>query len=145
MERASDQSINRMRKSFYNILALFLEEEKNNHQVLKCLIKWGVELGINEIALQRIIAIPGVLSFTKPDRTSDALEQIYDLLFMINMDDIVEDIELSVINIYTKKIGLEPHVVNVNNVLKALVSASLDGVNDSDLRDDIKHHPEVYV
>ena len=143
MERVSDQSLNRMRKSFYNIFAYFLEEEKNNTQVMECLVKWGVELGIHKMELQRIIAMPGLLSFTKPEKTSDALEQIYDLLYMINMDGIVEDIELSVINIYTKKIGLEPYVVN--NVLKALVSASIDGVDDSDLRNDIKLHPEVYV
>ena len=143
MERVSDQSINRMRKSFYNIFAYFLEEEKHNSQVMECLVKWGVELGIHTVELQRIISMPGLLSFTKPDKISDALEQIYDLLYMINMDGIVEDIELSVINIYTKKIGLEPYVVN--NVLKALVSASFDGVKDSDLRNDIKLHPEVYV
>lgn len=143
MERSSDQSINRLRKSFYNILAYFLEEEKHNVHAMECLTKWGVELGIHKTELQRIIAIPGLLSFTKPERTTEGLEQIYDLLYMVNMDGIVEDIELSVINIYTPKIGLEPYVVN--NLLKALVSASLDGINDKDLRKDINLHPEVYV
>lgn len=143
MERVSDQSINRMRKSFYNIFAFFLEEEKQNSHVMDCLIKWGVELGIHRTELHRIMAMPGLLSFTRPGKTTEALEQIYDLLYMINMDGIVEDIELSVINIYTPKIGLEPYVVN--NLLKALVSATYDGVNDRDLRKDIKLHPEVYV
>lgn len=143
MERVSGQSINRMRKSFYNIFAYFLEEEKHNVQVMACLIKWGVELGIHTTELRRIIAMPGILSFTKPAKTTEALEQIYDLLYMINMDGIVEDIELNVLNIYTPKIGLEPYVVN--NLLKALVSATYDGVKDRDLRKDIKLHPEVYV
>ena len=145
MDMVSHQSINRMRKSFYNIFAFFLEEEedKENSRIMECLLKWGEELGIKKDELFGIMAIPKMLTFKMPDKLGDALEQIYDLLFMINMDGIVEDIELNVINIYSKKLGLEPYVVN--NLLKALVTASFDGVKDNDLRNDIKRHPEVYV
>lgn len=141
----SHQSINRMRKSFYNIFAFFLEEEEDREssRVMDCLLKWGEELGIKRDELFGIMAIPKMLTFKMPDKLSDALEQIYDLLFMINMDGTVEDIELSVINIYSEKLGLEPHVVN--NLLKALVTASFDGVKDQELRNDIKRYPEVYV
>lgn len=144
MDMVSHQSINRMRKSFYNIFAFFLEEEDmENSRIMECLLKWGEELGIKKDELFGIMAIPKMLTFKMPDKLGDALEQIYDLLFMINMDGIVEDIELNVINIYSKKLGLEPYVVN--NLLKALVTASFDGVKDHDLRSDIKRHPEVYV
>ncbi len=144
MNKVSHQSITRMRKSFYNIFAFFLEEkEKEDSQIMTCLLKWGEELGIKSDELFGIMAIPGMLSFKMPDKTGDALEQLYDLLFMINMDGVIEDVELSVINIYSKKIGLETYVVN--NLLKALISATYDGIQDKDLRNDIKLHPEVYV
>lgn len=144
MERFSDKSaLNKLRKSYYNVFAFFLKEQHQDTHIMDCLIKWGVALNIHKIELLRIKAVPNLLSFEKPANTSDALEQIYDLLYLTNMDGIVEDVELEVINQYSKLIGIEPYVVN--NLLKALVSASYDGVEDSDLRNDIKRHPEVYV
>lgn len=144
MDRLTERSgINRLRKSFYNVFAYFLNQEEKNTQVMNCLLKWGEHLGIHKLDLQRIIAMPGLLSFQKPLKTNDSLEQIYDVLFMINMDGVVEDEELSVISHYTSVLGLEPYVVN--NLLKALVSAPYEGVAENELRKDINSHPEMYV
>lgn len=140
---SDSSSLTKLRKSFYNVFAYFLEEEKQDKHIMFCLIKWGVALNIHQIELLRIKAIPSLLSFEKPSKTSDALEQIYDLLFMTNMDGVVEDVELEVITQYSKAIGIEPYIVN--NLFKALLSASFDGVEDNELRADIKRHPEVYV
>lgn len=144
MERFSDKSaLNKLRKSYYNVFASFLSEQDQDTHIMDCLIKWGVALNIHKIELLRIKAVPNLLSFEKPSTTGDALEQIYDLLYLTNMDGIVEDVELEVISQYSKVIGIEPYVVN--NLLKALVSASYDGVQDNELRNDIKRHPEVYI
>ncbi|WP_236613973.1 hypothetical protein [Nafulsella turpanensis] len=110
---------------------------------MNCLFKWGLQLNIYKIELLRIRAMPALLSFEKPTRENEALEQVYDLVYMTYMDGIVEDVELEVINSFVKAIGMEPHVVN--NMLKALVSASFDGVDDASLRKDILLHPEVYT
>ena len=110
---------------------------------MNCLLKWGDELGIEKNELFGLMAIPKMLTFEMPEKVGDALEQIYDLLFMINMDGLLEDVELNVINTYSQKIGLKTHVVN--NLLKAMVSATFDGVKELDLRNDIKAHPDVYV
>lgn len=144
MERFSNKSvINKLRKSYYNVFAFFLMEQDQDQHIMSCLIKWGVALNIHKIELLRIKAVPTLLTFEKPATTSDALEQIYDLLFLTNMDGVVEDVELEVITQYSRAIGIAPYVVN--NLLKALVSASYDGVEDNELRNDIKQHPEVYV
>lgn len=144
MESLSDKSaLNKLRKSYYNVFASFLMKQDQDTHIMDCLIKWGVALNIHKIELLRIKAVPNLLSFEKPASTGDALEQIYDLLYLTNMDGIVEDVELEVINLYSRTIGVEPYVVN--NLLKALVSASYDGVQDNELRNDIKRHPEVYV
>ena len=110
---------------------------------MPCLLKWGMQLNIQKVELHRIMAMPGLLSFEKPDRESDALEQIYDLVYITYMDGIIEDVELQAISTYTKAIGMEPYVVN--NILKALVSANYDGIQDMEIRKDILSHPEVYV
>ena len=143
MDRLTNQSsINKLRKSFYNVFAYFLSKEANKG-IMNCLFKWGLQLNIYKIELHRIQAMPALLSFEKPASEREALEQIYDLVYMTYMDGIVEDVELEVINYYVKAIGMEPHIVN--NLLKALVSATYDGVGDQDLRKDILLHPEVYV
>lgn len=143
MERLTDQSsINKLRKSFYNVFAYFLNEEADK-EIMTCLFKWGLQLNIYKIELLRIQAIPALLSFEKPACAGDALEQIYDLVYITYMDGIVEDVELQLINSYVKAIGMEPHIVN--NILKALVSATYDGIGDQELRKDILRHPEVYV
>ena len=110
---------------------------------MQCLLKWGTQLNISKIELERIMAMPGLLNFEKPGKEGDALEQVYDLVYITYMDGVVEDVELQAISTYTKAIGMEPHVVN--NLLKALVSASYDGVEDQEIRKDILSHPEVYV
>lgn len=144
MKRFTEQSsLNKLRKSFYNIFAYFLAESEHNKQIMPCLLKWGMQLNIQKVDLHRIIAMPGLLSFEKADRESEALEQIYDLVYITYMDGVVEDVELQAISTYTKAIGMEPHVVN--NLLKALVSANYDGVEDLEIRKEILSHPEVYV
>lgn len=110
---------------------------------MQCLLKWGRQLNIQKVDLHRIMAIPDMLGFEKPDKEGDALEQIYDLVYITYMDGIVEDVELQAISTYAKAIDLEPHVVN--NLLKALISANYDGVEDAEIRKDILNHPEVYV
>jgi hypothetical protein len=144
MEHFSDKSsLSKLRKSFYNVYAYFLQEEKQDQNIMECLIKWGVALNISRIELLRLKGVPSLLNFEKPGKTNDALEHIYDLLYMTIMDNVVEDIELEVITQYSKAIGIEPFTVN--NLLKALLSASFDGVQDSELREDIKKYPEIYV
>lgn len=144
MERFSDKSaLNKLRKSYYNVFAYFLQEQSQDKHIMECLIKWGVALNIHKIELLRIKAVPSLLNFEKPETTSQALEQVYDLLYLTNLDGIVEDVELEVVTLYSKAINIEPYVVN--NLLKALVSAAYDGVRDNELRNDIQRHPEVYV
>ena len=110
---------------------------------MNCLFKWGLQLNIYKIELHRIQAIPALISFEKPTKESDALEQIYDMVYLTQMDGIVEEVELEVITTYVKAIGMEPYIVN--NLLKALVSDTYDGIEDEDLRKDIFLHPEVYI
>lgn len=135
--------ISRLRISYYNILAYFLKHAPEDQQILNCLQKWGVELGISELELKRLRISRGSLNYERPQKITDKLQQVYDLVFMIYLDGVVEDIELKVASSYALATGLEAHVVN--NLLKALVTAPDDETDLSELRSDIDQHPEFYT
>lgn len=136
-------SLHSLKSSFLNVLAYFTLEENSCAFKLECLLKWGNELGVSKAELHRLMKNPSLISFVVPATTIDALAQIYDLVYMVNMDGIVEDVELEVVSEYAAGIGLES--CTVNNLLKAMVAAQLDGLTDEDLRSDIRLHPEMYV
>lgn len=132
-----------LKSSYTNVLAYFVQEENSCAYKLQCLVKWGFQLGIHKTELHRYMKDPALIRFQLPTTNIDALAQVYDLVYMVYMDGIVEDIELELVSEYASSIGLESHVVN--NLLKAMVAAQMDGTPDEALRSDILVHPEVYV
>ncbi|AHM61016.1 hypothetical protein D770_13810 [Flammeovirgaceae bacterium 311] len=132
-----------LKSSYNNVLAFFTKEENSCAYKLQCLVKWGFQLGIHKAELHRYMKDPALLRFEYPASHIDALSQVYDLVYMVYMDGVVEDIELEVVSEYASSIGLEAYVVN--NLLKAMVAAQMDGTSDEVLRTDITEHPEVYV
>lgn len=132
-----------LKGSYINVLAFIMQNENSCDSRLICLSKWGVQLGYQEEELLKLMHKPSSLVFKAPASNIDALAQIYDLVCMVYMDGIVEDIELDLVSVYADGIGLQSHVVN--NLLKALVAAQLDGIPNEAIRSDIKVHPEVYV
>ena len=134
-----------LRSSFSNILAYIIKEEVHCASKLDCLSKWGAQLGFHPAELHRLINTPAKLKYEAPETSIDALSQVYDLVHMVYMDGIVEDVELELVSLYASGVGLEAHVVN--NLLKALVTAQIDGISDEAeaIRSDLKAHPEVYV
>ncbi|WP_224995449.1 hypothetical protein [Cesiribacter sp. SM1] len=132
-----------LKSSYINVLAFFTQEENSCAYKLQCLVKWGLQLGIHKAELHRYMKDPALIRFQAPNSNINALAQVYDLVYMVYMDGIVEDIELELVSEYASSIGLEAHVVN--NLLKAMVAAQMDGTPDEALRSDILVHPEVYV
>lgn len=133
-----------LRNSFRNILTYVVKEEEQCVSKLECLSKWGHQLGLDQTELHSLINDPA-MRYQAPSNSLDALEQVYDLVYMVYMDGIIEDVELELVSLYASGIGLEAHVVN--NLLKALIAAQLDGVkNEAEaIRSDIKKCPEAYV
>jgi hypothetical protein len=136
-------SLPSLKRSYFNVLAFFMLDENSCADKLSCLLKWGAELGVSRVELHRLMKNPALLPYQAPENQIDALAQTYDLVYMVYMDGIVEDVELQVVSEYASSIGLESCIVN--NLLKALVAAQIDGITDEALRSDIIIHPEVYV
>lgn len=125
-----------IKKSYFNIYSLFLSDDEITRQLVDCILKWGLQLDLTEEELEDVIKKRDSYSFEMPPK-EEAIEQIYDLVYMIYLDDVVEDIELEVAMRYAEKLGFQPHLVG--DLLKAIVSAPSDGVDHFQLRKDIKH------
>jgi hypothetical protein len=126
---------NSVKKSFFNIFALFLNLESINNQMLDCIFKWGVQLGISRDELHFILNKPDAIQYEAPENQMEAIEHVYDIVYMIYLDGIVEDVELEVTMKYAEKLGFKPHIVG--DLLKAIVTAPHDGLEKTQVRKEL--------
>lgn len=126
---------NSVKKSFFNIFALFLNLESINNQMLDCIFKWGVQLGISRDELHFILNKPDAIQYQAPENQMEAIEHVYDIVYMIYLDGIVEDVELEVTMNYAEKLGFKPHIVG--DLLKAIVTAPHDGLDKTQVRKEL--------
>jgi hypothetical protein len=132
LNEAEYQSV---KKSFFEIYLLFVSEESIPRRLVDCVVKWGAQLDVTDAEINNIIKSREGFVFIKPKK-EDAIVQMYDLVYMIYLDNVVEDVELEVAMKYAEKLGFQPHVVG--DLLKAIVAAPADGVDHSQLREDLK-------
>jgi hypothetical protein len=132
LEELNKEQLDSVKKSYFNILALFLEKEKIESKFLRCLLKWGFQLHLNPQDLHHAQVDVSSLAFT--DKL-DKLESIYHLVFMIYMDKVVEDVELEVATIYAEKLGFKSFVVS--ELFKSIATAAYDEDEPRSVRQEI--------
>jgi hypothetical protein len=130
-----------IKKSFFNILALFLKHNKIESKYVACLMKWGAQLNLSQEDLHKIAGEFNHLTFQSPESKMESMEAIYHLVHMIYLDNIVEDIELEVATIYAEKLGFKPSVVG--ELFKAIATAPFDGKMAS-VRTSVKEFLTLY-
>jgi len=126
---------NSVRKSFFNIFALFLKIDTINSQMLDCIFKWGIQLGVSRDELHFILNKPDAIQYEEPNNQMEAIEHVYDIVYMIYLDGIVEDVELEVTMKYAERLGFKPHIVG--DLLKAIVTAPHDGLDKTQVRKEL--------
>lgn len=132
LEELTKENLNSVKKSYFNILALFLEKEKIESRYLRCLLKWGFQLHLNPQDLHHAQVDVSSLAFT--DKL-DKLESIYHLVYMIYLDKVVEDVELEVATIYAEKLGFKSFVVS--ELFKSIATAAYDEDEPRSVRQEI--------
>ena len=100
-----------VRQSYFNILALFLDNEKIESRYVRCLVKWALQLNVTQADLSELPRDISTISFSHPEKV-EKLEAIYHLVYMIYLDKTVEDIELEIATIYAEKLGFKAGVVS---------------------------------
>ncbi len=121
-DNLTQEELKSIKASFFHIYNTFLDEGHLSKDYIGCLFKWGVQLHINENELDQLNAEEDV---DKIKEKGVAIEHLYNLVYMIYLDEKVEDIELKVVSEYAEKLGFKPHIVN--DLLKNIVTAPYDG------------------
>lgn len=114
-----------IKKSYFNILALFFGKEHIESKYVRCLVKWAVQLHLNPKDLMHATGDFDSMTFSEPLDRVARMEAIYHLVYMIYLDNVVEDIELEVATIYAVALGFRPHLVG--ELLKSIATAPFDG------------------
>ena len=86
MNENTKEHLASVKKSYFNILALFLGNEKIESRFLRCLLKWGFQLSFKLEDLKQANVDISDLKFLKIDDKVVKLEAIYHLVYMIYLD-----------------------------------------------------------
>jgi hypothetical protein len=124
-----EQEKQAIKESYANLLATLFEQESILCNHAKCLIKWGVLLGIDP----REININS--KFASPKDEISKLESVYHLVHMIYLDQVVEDVELEVASIYAERLGFKNSLVG--DLFKSIATAEFDLSSAEDIRKEV--------
>lgn len=124
-----------VKKSYLNIVGLFLIEDKIESRYLRCLLKWGFQLHLHPDDLRHGNVDITHLKFTRPEEKVEKLEALYNLVYMIYLDKVVEDVELEVATTYAEKLGFDSAVVS--ELFNSIATADYDQFHYQDVRQEV--------
>jgi hypothetical protein len=142
MTDLTKEQLRSIKKSYFNILALFLGQEKTESRYVRCLLKWGVQLHLNPDDLRQINVNIDVMSFADPDDKLHKLESIYHLVYMIYLDKVVDDVELEVASIYAQRLGFDS--ATVPDLFKSIATAAYDETGKRNVRQEVMDFMKIY-
>lgn len=140
-QHLTKEQIHSIKKSYLNILGLFLGKEQLESRYLRCLLKWGFQLHLNPDDLKQANIELSDLEFSPPEKLQK-LEAIYHLVYMIYLDKVVEDIELEVATIFAEKLGFKPSVVR--ELFQSIATAVYDQSRPRNVRQEVMDFLKVY-
>ncbi|GHM98516.1 hypothetical protein WSM22_00060 [Cytophagales bacterium WSM2-2] len=124
--------LSKVKKSYYNLLALFMTEPKMESKYLSCIVKWGIHLGVNTSDLKELEKTQATIPSDKAGR----IEAIYHLVYMIYLDQVVEDLELEVASVYAQKLGFEKALVG--DLFKSIATIDYDRVSTANVQKEVE-------
>jgi hypothetical protein len=142
MTDLSKEQLHSVKRSFLNILALFLGQDHIESRYLRCLLKWGFQLHISPEDLKKANIDISELKFAHPEDRVAKLESIYHLVFMIYLDAVVEDVELEVATVYAKELGFKPYIVN--ELFKSIATADYDQKKTRNVRQEVMDFLKIH-
>ncbi|MFN3841364.1 MAG: hypothetical protein ACK4RF_11735 [Cyclobacteriaceae bacterium] len=136
----ADQLIT-LKKAYMNLLGFFLERPVIESRYLRCLLKWGFQLQVGPQDLARYVDLSAI-TFSLPVDKSERLETVYHLVYMIYLDEVVEDIELEVASIYAEKLGFKSSVVS--ELFKSIATVASDSERPLNIRNEVMDFLKIY-
>jgi len=142
MTDLTKEQVHSVKKSYLNILALFLGQDKLESRYLRCLLKWSFQLHLNPDDLKQANIDISNLKFSHPEEKVQKLESIYHLVYMIYLDKVVEDVELEVASIYAEELGFDSTVVR--ELFQSIATADYDQTKPRDVRQEVMDFLKIY-
>jgi len=142
MTDLAKEHLDSVKRSYFNILALFLGNEKIESRFLRCLLKWGFQLHLTADDLRNADVDISHLKFTTVGDKVEKLEAIYHLVFMIYLDEVVEDVELEIATIYAKELGFKPNIVS--ELFKNIATEPYDQPSERNVRQEVMDFLSLY-
>lgn len=136
------EHLDSVKKSYFNILALFLGNDNIESRFLRCLLKWGFQLKLTPDDLRSADVDMTNLKFTTVGDKVEKLEAIYHLVYMIYLDEVVEDIELEVATTYAKELGFQSNVVS--ELFKSIATEPYDQASERNVRQEVMDFLSIY-
>jgi len=132
MTETSGADIGKVKKSYFNLLAVMMTSPSIESKFIRCLVKWGIQLGVNVEDLKELEKATAIIPSDKPDR----LEALYHLIYMIYLDRVVEDIELEVATAYAEKLGFKKELVG--DLFKSIATVGYDSYSVQDVHKEVE-------
>jgi hypothetical protein len=124
--------LNKVKKSYFNLLAAYKTAGKVDGRFLACIVKWGIQLGLNADDLRELENAAPSIPTEKPAR----IEALYHLVYMIYLDRVIEDLELEVAADYAVKLGFEKELVG--DLFKSIATIPYDEVSSQDIQKELE-------
>lgn len=124
-----------IKKSYFNVLSMFFEQENICGRHVRCLLKWGIQLGISKADLERIGRNLSPQKFVSQLDEVERLEWVYHLVYMIQLDHVVEDEELEVATIFAERLGFKKSIVA--DLFKSITTADATRLTEMDVRKEV--------
>lgn len=137
MAKESGTDINNVKLSYFNLLAVLMTSEKIESKYIRCLVKWGIQLGVNVDDLKELEKANAIVPSDKTGR----LEALYHLIYMIYLDKVVEDIELEVATFYAEKLGFQKGLVG--DLFKSIATLGYDSYSVQDVHKEVEDFLKV--
>src|SRR5579859_7689731 len=128
----SDIDIAEVKKSYFNLLAVMMTTPQIESKYIRCLVKWGIQLGVNVEDLKDLEKAKA----TVPSDRAGRLEVLYHLVYLIYLDKVVEDIELEVASAYAEKLGFKPETAG--DLFKSIATLGYDSSSARDVHKEVE-------
>jgi len=135
MDRLTEIEKADLKNDYFNLLALFIGSPMVDSRYVRCLIKWGLQVGISSDDMVKLGKDITLLTYSAPKTADEKLKSVYHLVYMIYLDKVIEDVELEVAMIYAEKIGLNKNVVA--KLFQSIATAFADGIQPEMLEKEV--------
>lgn len=132
MDEKTLVDLDKVKKSYFNLLAVLMTSEQIESKYIRCLVKWGIQLGVSVPDLKDLEKAKALI----PTDKAGKLEALYHLVYMIYLDKVVEDVELEVASSYGVQLGFRKELVG--DLFKSIATVVYDNNSIQDVRKEVE-------